>query len=72
MNRSASGFVICEDFGRLYQLKCVAPKVLQAKREPNPSVTNCKAAGSDLSEFIKTQEFNLTTKIMFLEYKKNL
>lgn len=57
MNRSASEFVICEDFVRLYQLKCEAPEVLQAKREHNPSGTNRKSAESVLSEFIKLKEF---------------
>lgn len=35
MNKSVSKFTICEDFVRLYQLKCGAPKSTQVKREHN-------------------------------------
>ena len=36
-NESAVRFAVCEDFWRLNQLKCGAPELIQAKREPNPS-----------------------------------
>ena len=36
-NKSAGRFSVCEDFWRLNQLKCEAPEVIQAEREPNPS-----------------------------------
>ena len=48
---SAGRFTVCEDFGRFKQLKCSAPESTQAKREPNPSGANWKAAGSDFSRF---------------------
>ena len=53
MNKSASGFTICEDFERLKRLKCEAPKQIQAQRELNPSVANRKAAGVFVVQFIK-------------------
>lgn len=34
-DKSVDRKIICEDFGRLHQLKCVAPQQIQAKREPN-------------------------------------
>ena len=36
-NKSAGRFSVCEDFWRLNHLKCGAPELIQAKREPNPS-----------------------------------
>ena len=51
-DRSAGRFTVCEDFGRFKQLKCSAPKSTQAKREPNPSGANWKAAGSGFSRFV--------------------
>ena len=36
-NKSAGRFAVCEDFWRLNHLKCEAPEVIQAEREPNPS-----------------------------------
>lgn len=53
MNKSASGFTICEDFERLKRLKCGAPKQIQAQRELNPSVANWKSAGAFIVQFIK-------------------
>ena len=53
MNKSASGFTICEDFERLKRLKCEAPKQIQAQRELNPSVANWKSAGAFIVQFIK-------------------
>ena len=53
MNKSASGFTICEDFERLKRLKCEAPKEIQAQRELNPSVANWKSAGAFIVQFIK-------------------
>lgn len=53
MNKSASGFTICEDFERLKRLKCEAPKQIQAQRELNPSVANWKSAGVFIVQFIK-------------------
>ena len=52
-NESAVRFAVCEDFWRLNQLKCGAPELIQAKREPNPSGANWKYAESVLSEFAK-------------------